>query len=142
VIGYDDVVSDLAIVSNVGAGHEEIFVADFCDAAISAAAMNRGMLTNHVLVTDFDARFSVWRIRQVLRRRPDNRSVVDRVVRADCDVSFDHNMRRDYRSGTDHNVRANHSIGANYNIRSDVRAWIDDCSRMNFHSTPASLKLK
>jgi hypothetical protein len=39
-------------------------------------------------------------------------------------------------------LRTDNGIRPDLDIAADLRARIDNCRRMNFHSTPASLKLK
>src|SRR6202035_5222074 len=61
IIRDDDVVSDFAVVTDVRPNHEKIVIADFGDASLSAAAMNRAMLANHIFVTNRDIRFAFGR---------------------------------------------------------------------------------
>ena len=92
IVGDDDVGPDFAIVADVSPRHQEIFVADLGDTALRAAAMDRAVFTNHVVVSDLDFRVSFQRERKILRRRADNRSMSDEVVGADRDISLNDNV--------------------------------------------------
>ena len=56
IIGDDDIISDFAIVADMRACHQEVFVADFSGAALSASAMDRAVFANDVLVADLNLR--------------------------------------------------------------------------------------
>ena len=77
-----------------------------------------------------------------LRRRADNCAVSDEIACADCDFLFDDGVRLNNRSISDSYLGANHRKRTNLDVGADLRSWIDNCRRMNFQSTPASLKLK
>src|SRR5438105_7962181 len=104
--------------------------------------MNRAVFANHVLVSDVDLRFSFGRKRKVLRRRADDCAVSDEIAGAYYDLSFKNRVRLNNRSISDSYLRANHCEGTDFHVLGDLRVWIDNCRRMDFHSTPASLKLK
>ena len=55
IIGNDDLVADLAIVSDVRANHEIVVVTNFCSASFSRTAVNGAVFTDYVLRTNFDA---------------------------------------------------------------------------------------
>jgi hypothetical protein len=120
----------------------QIVIADFGDAALRAAAMNRTVFTNHVVVSDLDFRFSFQRERKILRRRADNRSISDEIAGADRDISLNHNVRLHDCPITDGRLRTDHRERSDLDIGSNLRVGIDKGCRMNLQSTPASLKLK
>ena len=71
------------------------------------------------------------------------RSTIESHVVIDPDVTIgSDNVRLDCRPFTDDDARSDHCVGPDRDISRDFRGWIDNRGRMNFHSTPASLKLK
>jgi hypothetical protein len=66
----------------------------------------------------------------------------DKIARSDRDISLHNNVRLHDCPITDHRLRPDHREWADLDIGADSRALIDNRRRMNFHRTPASLKLK
>lgn len=55
-VGHDDVVSDEAIVSDVGIGHDEAVTADLRElAALNCAAVDGDVFTDFVVIANFEA---------------------------------------------------------------------------------------
>ncbi len=77
-----------------------------------------------------------------MRRAAENCAVPDQVGRADRDTGFNDNVRFNGRSFADDDIRSDHGVRSDRDISPDLRRWIDNRGWMNFHSTPASLKLK
>src|SRR5207249_8990984 len=73
--------------------HQEIVISDFRDATVGAATMNRTILANDVVVSDFDLRFSFWRKRKILRWRANNRAMSDKIARSDRYIAFNDHVR-------------------------------------------------
>ena len=142
IVGDDDVVPNFAVVTDVRPGHEKIVVADFGDAALGAAAVDGAMLANHIFVSNRDVGLAFRRKGKVLRRAAENCAVPDQVGRADRDTGFNDNVRFNGRSFADDDIPADHGVRSDRDVSPDLRRWIDDRRWMNFHSTPASLKLK
>ena len=142
IIRDHHVIADLAIVSDVRAYHQKIFVANFCDAAFGAATVNRAKLADNIFVADLDPGLSFRRKGKVLRRRADHRSVTDQVIDSDRNIAFDDDVRLNCRSFTDDYLAADHGVRSDLDISSEFRRRVDDGRWMNFQSTPASLKLK
>ena len=92
IVCDDDAVSDFAVVAEMRAGHQKIFVADFRRASFGAAAMNRAILANDIVVSNGDIRFAFGRKGKVLRRGADNGAVPDKVTRSDCHLRLDHRV--------------------------------------------------
>ena len=61
IVRDNDIVSDLAIVSDMRSDHQEILVADFRRAALGGAAMNGAVFADNIVVSDLDLRFSFRR---------------------------------------------------------------------------------
>src|SRR6266576_2424290 len=84
IVRDHDIVSDEAIVTNVRSAHQKILVANFRGAAVGAAAMNRAVLADNIVVADFDLRLSFQRKRNILRWHSDDRAVSDEISTGDC----------------------------------------------------------
>jgi hypothetical protein len=104
--------------------------------------MNRAILANHVAHADLDRALRLWVEAQILRGRSDDHPVSDKISGAHLHRSFDHDMCLELALLTDHGASPDYGVRADFNIRAQLRRRIDDRSRMNFHRTPASLKLK
>ncbi len=92
IIRDDDVVPNGTIVPDMRSTHQKIFVADSGDTALRAAAMDRAVFADDVVVADFYHRFSFRRKGKILRWRANDRAVSDEVSAADRYLSFDHHM--------------------------------------------------
>src|SRR6266516_5512853 len=132
IVRDDDVVPDRAIVADVRTDHQEIVISDFGDATLWAAAMNRAVFANHVVVSDLDFRFSFRRERKILRRRANNRAMPDEVVSPDRDISLDDNVRLHDCLLTNHRLWSNHRKRADLYVGANSRARFDKSRRMNF----------
>jgi hypothetical protein len=142
IIRDDDVVPDRAIVANVSACHEKIFVADIGGATLRTTPVNSAVFANDIVVSDLNLRFSFRRERKVLRRRANNGAMSNKIARADRDISLYDNVRLYDCVVTDNGLRPDYREWTDLDIGSDLRIGIDKCRRMNLQSTPASLKLK
>ena len=121
-------------MADVRACHQEIFVADFCCAAFRAAAMNRAVLADDVVVSDLDFRFPFRRKGNVLGGRANDCAVPNEIAGADRDVAFYHDVRLHDRFLTDHSLRSNYRERSDLDISADLRIRIDNGSGMNFHA--------
>ena len=79
---------------------------------------------------------------QVLRETADDRAVTNLVLRAEPNCAFDHGMRSHDRVRADLRLAADAGVGPDFHVFAQLRAGLDNCGRMNLHSTPISLKLK
>src|SRR3981081_3908255 len=132
-VRHDDVTPNLAIVRNVGIGHDQVVVADSgASPALPRAAVDSDKLSDYVMVADLQAR-RFTRIGDVLRRQANRSKREETIVRANFRGTFD----RDVRSQT--TALANLDLGPNHAIRSDLARrtnlafWIDDRRRMDGH---------
>ena len=64
------------------------------------------------------------------------------ISRADRHIAFNDNVRLHNRVITDYRLRPDRGERTDLDIGTNLRAGIDKSCRMNFQSTPASLKLK
>jgi hypothetical protein len=104
--------------------------------------MDRAMLADHIAVADFDATFNFRFEAEVLRPRSEDGAVADEVSGAHVHRSFNDDVRLDDAVFPDDSARADYGIGADLHIATELRAGVDNRCWVNFHSTPASLKLK
>ena len=159
IVRDNDVVSDDAIVSYMRTGHQEIFIPDLGDCALRAAAVDRAVFADNVVVSNLHSRVSFRRERNVLRRRANHRAVSDKIAAADYDLSFNYDVRPHNCPLADHCMWSNHRKRTDLDINANARVQIDNRRRMNLrvahlvrisifefrisgYSTPASLKLK
>ena len=146
-------------MTNVHSSHEEILVGDFCGAPIGTAPVNGAVLADDVVISNFNFGVSFWRERKILRRRPDDSAVSDKISVSDYDLAFDHDVRLhdgliancyplpndrkrpDLHIVADSCIRIDDSRGMDLRVRhiSDLPIRISDFPAYN---TPASLKLK
>src|ERR1700737_3705251 len=113
-VRHNDVTANLAIVRNVGIGHDQVVVADpGASPALHRAAVDGDKLADYVMVADLQpCRFT--RVGDVLRRQANRSKREETIVRANCRGAFD----RDVRSKTA--ALANLDLGPNHTIRSDL----------------------
>lgn len=142
VVRDDYVITDAAIVPNVGTGHEEILAPERCRTSVCRAAMNRAMLANHIPASDLDTAPRLRIKSEILRKAADHRSVADRISCANPDPPFDHGVRLNDRARSHHHVRSDDRERANFYVVGEHRALVDRSCGVNLHSAPASLKLK
>jgi hypothetical protein len=93
IVRDHDIVSDEAIVTDVRSAHQKILVANFRGAAIGAAAMDRAVLSDNIVVPDFDFRFSFCGKTKHPAVAHQHRAVSDEISATDGDLAFDHHVR-------------------------------------------------
>jgi hypothetical protein len=142
IVRNDDVVCDLAIVADVCAGHQIVFVADFRHATLRATSVNGAIFADYVLIAHLDPCFPLGREGKVLRRSADYCAMPNEIAGANGNVSFYDDVRLNCHSFANRNTRADDRIWSQLDVGSDLGRWIDNGGRVNFQSTPASLKLK
>lgn len=143
VVRDDDSVAERTIVAEVRAGHEKVIVADARRRTGRSAAMNRDMFANGVPVPDLHRAARLRLETQVLWPAADDRAVSDSIVFAEPDSAFDDSVRLYDGTRTDFHFAADARVGTNLDSLTQMRASLDECSRMNpIHSAPISLKLK
>jgi hypothetical protein len=135
-------VPDAAIVPDVSADHEEIPITENCRASFAGAAMDGAMLTNHVGISDLNSAPGLRLEAEVLRRASNDRAVPDKIARAHPHRPLNHHVRLDDAFVSQNDLRTDKRKGTDLDLGAEPGFFIHDGGGMNFHSTPASLKLK
>ena len=112
-VGHDDVTPNLAIVRNVGIGHDQVVVADSSAApAFHCAAVDGDILADFVMIANLQpCRFA--RIGDVLRRQAYRSEREKAIVRANFRGAFEGDVRNQTAAlakldlGADHAIRPN-----------------------------------
>src|SRR4029077_2355169 len=121
-VSDNDIIPNLAIMTDVCAGHQKIFITDFCGAALGGGAMNGAVFADDVVFPNLDLRFSLGRKRYILWRRTDDRAVSDKISRADRNFSFNDDVRLHDRFVADRHLRSNYRKRPDLGARADFRA--------------------
>jgi hypothetical protein len=124
------------------ADHEETVVAYDGVAPFRGAPVDRAILPDYVAIPDFHAALDLSLESQILRYRPQDRSVADKIAGPHLYRSFDDHVRLDDALIPDDRALTDDRIGTDLHLSADLGARLDNRGRMNLHSTPASLKLK
>ena len=66
----------------------------------------------------------------------------DEITGAHLHRSLNHDVRLNYAPVPDNRLRPDYRKGADLDFDADLSSLVYDCRLVNFHSTPASLKLK
>ena len=142
IVRNDHSISQRTIMAEVRADHEKIPIAEDGRAPLSAAAMDRAVLANHIAIPKFECAFRCRIKGQILRRRSEDRAVADKIPRAHLHRPFNDDVRLDDAFFSDNRSRADDRIGADLHFSAELRGCINNCRWVNLHRTPASLKLK
>ncbi len=131
VISQNTVVSNDAIVRNVGVDHKKVVAADLCDpTALDSPAMDRDTLTYFVAISYLDeSRLSG--VLQVLVVFSDRGERIDYVVSANAGVPAYDDVRPEYGAITNLHIAANAAIRANADASADDSAFFNNCGRMD-----------
>lgn len=129
-VGDDDVVADVAVVRDVGVGHEEIVVPNYCIFFVFVGAMNGHAFAKGVVVSNAQARRSVF-VFQVLRSFADNCACKNFVVRANGAVAGDVSVRADNAARPEDNVFINDRERAHRDVGVELGFGMDNSRRMN-----------
>lgn len=140
-IRHDDVVSDLAIVRDVGVRHDEIMAAHTRKStAFHRAPIDGDKFADSVVISYLETRGFAG-VSQILRSQADRAEWKEAVVGADFGWAFSGYMRQQMASIPKLDMRSDHAIGADFATRSHPRAGIDNGSRVNFHGANASARV-
>src|SRR5437762_10113482 len=104
--------------------------------------MNRDVLANHIARANLDSASRLRFETQILRPTADDRAVTDHVARTNSHRTVNYRVGLHDRAPAKGHFAANTGIRSDLNLITELRPRIDDRGRMNFHSMPASLKLK
>ena len=118
-VGDDARVTDAAIVSDVGVGHQEIVVADARLPRVRRAPMDGDVLAEDVVVADFEARrFAV--VFHVLRRFAEHDAAVDGVITAHVQRTKQVSARTNDAAGPQMNLALDDHVGADLDVVVDL----------------------
>ena len=120
--GYDNVVAENTVVSDVGLRHDEVVRSDFRATAHCRAAVDDGQLTNIAFVADGEV------------ARP---ALIARVLGGATQLS----TVADAAPGADGGTRFNNNVGTNHGIGADSDARLDDTEGANDGVSSAKLAL-
>ena len=112
-VGQNHVIADVAIVRDVGVGHDQRVAADPSQpAAFDGAAIDGDELADFVVIADFEAR-GLAGVGQVLRRHSDRAEGKESIVGADPVGPFDGDVRHQIATLAQFNLGPDHAIRAN-----------------------------
>lgn len=123
-VGEDIVRTEVAIVSDVATGHEEIFVADDRVLLEFGGSMNRDVFAKDIAMTDAQAGWGSG-VFKILGRIADDSSGVELVSVADGGVSGEIDVWADDAAGAEDHMRVDHGVGP------DDASGADFCVRMH-----------
>ena len=112
-IGNNDLIGDDAVVGYMHVGHQEIVIADDRGFTRMGCAVDRDILANLVIVSNFDQAYGAV-ILQVLRLNPNDCSRKDLVVSANFGMPIDHHVGTNVCLGANRDFFANHCVGSNF----------------------------
>jgi hypothetical protein len=132
-VGEDDVVSDHAIMRNVGVGHDESVAADASEAsAFHGATIDGDEFADGVVVADFEARGFVF-VTQILRRESDGGKREEAVARADLRGAFNGDVGDQLAVFAEFDARADGAVRADFARRMNFHGGIDNGGGMGMH---------
>src|SRR5690606_381216 len=129
-IGEDHVVAQLAIVGDVGVGHQQAVAPDGGAAGGGRPAVECRELSNDGAVSDLEAGPLPLEL-EVLGIRPEHRPVGDLAVLAQVGVTLDRHPRTDLGPVPDTDPRPDHGPRPNHHAFPELDVGIDDRGRMN-----------
>src|SRR6266478_84228 len=137
-VGHDDMASNLAIMSDVSVGHDQVMVADLREpAAFYRAAIDGNELANLVVIADFQAR-RFARVRDVLRRQADRREREESIVDADLRRSFHGDVRHQVAALAQFDPRPNYAVGSDLAGGVNLGFGVNDGCGVNGHSAKST----
>src|ERR1019366_1763800 len=127
------VVADLAVMPDVGVGHDQDIAAHASNApTLRSATSDADVLANDVAVADLQAR-GLATISDVLRSPANHGERVYLVVETYFRRSINYDMREQLAVLAQLYVRADHAISPDFARGGDLCSRIDDGRRMNVH---------
>jgi hypothetical protein len=142
IISDDNAVAELSVMRQVRSGHEKIVVANSRRAPLRSAAMDRGKLANDVVITNPDLALHFTSEGKVLGFRTNDCVIADQVVATKPHGAREHRIGLNNAASANSPTALDAGMWPDFHIVGQLHLVADDCCRMNFHRTPASLKLK
>ena len=131
IVGECHDISHLAIMADVGTGHEKASVADLGDpAAIFGAGVHGDAFANSALSPDDEPRRAAA-VSDRLRRRAERSKRIDRGLRSHGRVAGEVDVREQPASRSDRNLRPDDAIGTDLDVLGDFRGTLHACGWMN-----------
>ena len=128
IVGNDHIVSDIAIVTDVHADHEKIFITNCCCAVLPSCRDGWCSIRESHCHCRFRPGFASFRKTHILRRATDNRAMPDSIVSPDHNLTFDDDVRADAR------VLPNRDLIPDYCVRDRSQRWRQSSHRVNDRS--------
>ena len=124
-------VSDHAVVSDVGVGHDESMAPHFGEpAAFDSAAADGYTLANFVVVADLQPR-RLASVGNILGRHSDGAEGKEGIIGTDFRGPFDSDVRHQTAALSQFDIGPDHAIGADLARCWDLGSRINDCSGMD-----------
>src|SRR5450631_2231916 len=137
-IREEAVASDLAVVADVGAGHEETVAANARNtSALYGASRDSYAFADDVIVAHFQLR-GLTGVADVLRRNPNGGEGIEFVSRANGSVPVEHHVGDEITFLAENNVWPDGAVGADRATRRYNRRGSHDGSGVNAHSVLAA----
>ena len=130
-VRHNDVIPQLAVVTDMRVGHQEIVIADpRYPTAPLGAAMNIDIFTKDVVMADREKRIFTLEF-EILGLKTDGRKRIKLVALADFRGAFDDDVRLETAALPDVDARTDRAIRADPDLISDHRLGTDNRRRMN-----------
>ena len=130
IIGKDHVVTDDAVVGDVGVGEKVSVVADFGQGVWSGAAVDGDEFAEAVAVADFEVG-GFGDVFEVLGFLTDGAEGVELVACADGGWAVEADVVLEPATGPEGNVGANDGVGADFAVIADLGGRVDDGGGMD-----------
>ena len=121
-VGEDDVIAQLAVVSDVRVAEEESVGADAGGGLRNGAAVHGGVFTEHIVVADLEVG-RLAGILQVLGLAADAREGKELIALAEGGRAFEHHIGVEHAVITQNHIRAHHAEGADLHVVADLGVW-------------------
>lgn len=126
IVGNNDPVPDVAVMSDVNHCHQVALIADESDAVLfESAAADRDRFANYVVVSDDD--FGIFApVTEILRLAADHAARKDMIVFADSDPAPKCHVVFQLGTGSNRHIGTDHAEWANFDIGRDPGSRIDN----------------
>lgn len=122
--GHDDVVTEAAVMCDMGIGLQHIVRADACLAVFSGRSVNSDVFTEKIVIADDDGAVFVCKF-QILRVFSNDRMRIDVIFFTHADILRDDSMR------SDDGAFADLAVFSDVGISTDDYILVNDRARMN-----------
>ena len=126
VVGYDIIVPDNAIVSDMRVRHKKVAVANFRKAVFFDGTMNGAEFSERIVGTDAYFSRRAWRT-DVLSKTADYCVFMNFTVRSHIHAAFNANVSGDIAAGFDYRIGFDNTKRSNINVFRDFCGGIYNC---------------